>query len=579
MLDIALEARRQSEGMFRNHGTQTSPGHRSSNVSSNVHHGSSPSPSPGVRNAAGTPGGGSSGPPSSNNSIGTPNSLPPPPRPNRTNNGAPTPDHHHGLQSRNPSSGYINKTTGSIYVQGRKLQTRLTPLKSSSHFMNRIWDKYNRVNLSADDRLSFDSKAGGYALMKHNKLRVLTQVAQDDEVLQKNFNLQYQLRALKKHCDEYDIGDVMEIIVPVDLRRSPQTRSERFNLFDDYMTLDPDVVAQSNAYYNSYCIDPFINENLVLTYNMVRANTDDTLFHKCLEVYDRYHPQQHGGPLLLSLILKKINSATEQQLDYLKLKAHTLRISSLEGENVDTAVSLLDAALNTFISASTTTLNRKPIEWEKDLISIFQTTSIPSFNQVFYKIQSDVRQAADMSGGIPQWPTHESLTRLASATYGRLKLSGDWDLPGKKHHHALLQATHSNPNSNSRPSYQRKCWNCGSPDHTLNDCKLPHDKPRIERSREEFNKSRGFRNNKSNFKPRGKTNYSNNKKAYLGDVSSGEIVIEGKAYALQAKSDKTKKSRAKKKNNTSEPASQGEARPSERGYYVRDIQGAVSSIL
>lgn len=378
-----------------------------------------------------------------------------------------------------------------LHVQGRVLRIRTIPRAFNDAGVNRIWDKYHRHLLPVEDRLAFDGKAGGYCLGKHNKLRLLSNKIDDDEALMKNCNLQQQLRAIRKHCDEYDISDVFTVLVPVDMRRSAALLPQRFNFFDEYMHLDADLVAQSNAYYNRFCDDQFIIDNLTLTYNMLRCNTDDKLFLKCLEEYDRYQPCQQGGPLMLSLLLKKINSGTEQQLDYLKAKAKVLRISSLEGESVDQAISLLDAALHTFTSASSATLQRKPIEWEKDLISIFQTSSVSSFNQMFYKIQNEVRQAADMSGGLPQWPSHEKVIRLASATYNRLKLSGDWDVPALAQKKALVSQPQPQPrrpfnpmNTGDRPP--PTCWNCKLQGHTVNNCPKEKDQAAIDKAREDF---------------------------------------------------------------------------------------------
>lgn len=448
-----------------------------------------------------TPGGGG-GPPSSSSSSDSSHR-----NPDRGNAGpGPPPGPPSSSSSSNPRTVTPPPTSNNVIrIQGRELQIRSRPINFSTDHLNRIWNKYERHLLPTEDRLAFDTKAGGYVLNKNNKLRLLSSTIDDDEALQKNCNLQHQLRALRQHCDEFDISDVFTILIPYDVRQSPRLRTEKYNLFDDYMILDPDLVGQSNVYYNRYCADKFIGENLALTYNMLKLNTDETLFFKCLEEYDRYHPFQQGGPLMLSLILKKINSATEQQLDYLKTKAKKLRISSLEGENVDKAISLLDAALHTFNSASTPTLSRKPVEWEKDLISIFQTSTVPTFNRLFLKIQNDVRQTADMSGGQPEWPSHEKIIRLASATYNRLKLSGAWDTPSAAKKKAFTmqpvpapaQAPFrpSNPNKPFRPpnSNQRPpmtCWNCGQEGHGINKCTQALNQEKIDRAREAFNASK-----------------------------------------------------------------------------------------
>jgi hypothetical protein len=90
-------------------------------------------------------------------------------------------------------------------------------------------------------------------------------------------------------------------------------------------------------------------------------------------------------------------------------------ISDLEGENVDTAVGLINAAYLIFISSSTAPQSRVPPEWSKTLIRVFQTTTVPEFNQIFKDEEKDAQQDADKNGGQPKWPTHEQLSNARNA--------------------------------------------------------------------------------------------------------------------------------------------------------------------
>jgi Zinc knuckle len=186
-------------------------------------------------------------------------------------------------------------------------------------------------------------------------------------------------------------------------------------------------------------------------------------------------------------VLKRIHNASEQHLEHLKLKVENLRISELEGENVDVAVSLVNAAHSIFISSSTATQSRIPPEWSKTLIRVFQTTTVPEFNQVFKDEEREARRDADKNGGQPSWPTHEQLTRLATVTYNRIKQSGSWDLPTKKSKGYLNAPAGKGPPSN--PDY--RCWNCGEPGHRLDACPKPRNQARIDAERVKFRAKRG----------------------------------------------------------------------------------------
>jgi hypothetical protein len=179
------------------------------------------------------------------------------------------------------------------------------------------------------------------------------------------------------------MADVFTIVVPVDINGSPELHNEQYNLFDDYPKLTSELAGNSNAYYSQWIEDDYVTKSLNLSYNLIKYNTNDNLFKKYLEEYEMFHPMQRGGPLILFLVLKKVQNASEQHLKYLKDKVETLKISDLEGENVDTAVSLINAAYSIFISSSTATQSCVPPEWSKTLIQVFQTTTVPEFNQIF----------------------------------------------------------------------------------------------------------------------------------------------------------------------------------------------------
>ena len=67
--------------------------------------------------------------------------------------------------------------------------------------------------------------------------------------------------------------------------------------------------------------------------DFLKNNTSDKLYLKCLETYDHFHPSQRGGPLMLYLILKKIQDNSESSLENLKDKVSGFKLSSLPGED------------------------------------------------------------------------------------------------------------------------------------------------------------------------------------------------------------------------------------------------------
>ena len=163
------------------------------------------------------------------------------------------------------------------------------PVSVHNYVRQRIWNKYTRWSLSADERIAFDKQASGYVLAKGNKLRDQSQLTIDEDILKNVHNLQHQIKSLKEHVMEHDMLDVCMIVLPKDLNNTSDVEMTRYNLFDDYPKLTPTIVGNSNAYYSRWVDDDFIAENLNLTYTLCKNNTEDTLLLISSPPCTRYH--------------------------------------------------------------------------------------------------------------------------------------------------------------------------------------------------------------------------------------------------------------------------------------------------
>ena len=105
-----------------------------------------------------------------------------------------------------------------------------------------------------------------------------------------------------------------------------------FDLFADYHTIHPTQVANSNAWYNLYCSEPYIKENMTCVFECLQQNTELTLWEHCLTLYQQYSLVQRGGPLMLVLILKEIQDSSENAVRHLLEQFKELKISKIQGE-------------------------------------------------------------------------------------------------------------------------------------------------------------------------------------------------------------------------------------------------------
>ena len=436
-----------------------------------------------------------------------------------------------------------------ITIDGREMILDSSPADRDTYVVPRLWDKLKREDLDCEQRQIFVKAATGFVLAKGNKLAVLSTKQDDDGILKHCHNLRTQLKALEDHAINHDIVDVFTIVSAHDITQSgavhanPDGGPRVYNLFTDYPRLHLSEVAASNAWYNTWLIgqQPYVKENMQLTFELLRHNTEETLWSKCLEKYEEFHPIQQGGPLMLHLILERIQTSSESAVEFLKGKILSIKIREIEGENVDTVVSLIKAAHQALLSASTPTRSYVPDDLPLKVMEIFQTSSHHEFNKVFADEVSEARRQADKYGGVPNWNTISQTLNQASSTYRRLKLSGEWDTPKKNSPAFAAQETRP-PRDNTRPRAPPKCWNCGEEGHTVPTCPKPSNPETIKKNKQAFLDAR--RISRSRNWPRTKT---------AKDGSS--LVLNAQGYYVHATS---KKKRAQKKDTSSKDTSSKE---------------------
>ena len=399
--------------------------------------------------------------------------------------------------------------------------SRRVPRDLSLVLCHKQWNKELRPTLSVEDKIAFEQKAGGYVLGKHNKLQVFSREINDKNILKHVLNLHQQLKQLRRHAEAYDINDVFEIVIPLyGTAIGPAIDNTICNLFEHYPKLELQMTANSIRHVMSYS-NPCTVENMTCAYQLVKNNTEEHLFQKALEEYEKFPPECQGGPLILHIVVKKIQNTSDQWIDCLTRKVETIKITDYKGEDVDHVVSLMRAIENVFVSASTEYDRKLPNDWPKKLLKIFQTSSVEDFNDIFSDLMKKAQQKADMFGGTPKYPEPEHVLRLASQTYDRMKSDDSWDVskyarrranagivrqlevdyhgdkgdgpPTPPPARGLLTAPPQVPAQN--PGID--CWNCNEPGHTVNDCPKPLNQAKIDK------KVKEHRRRKDALKPRG----------------------------------------------------------------------------
>lgn len=330
-----------------------------------------------------------------------------------------------------------------------------------------LWDKRDRSNLTPEEKQLFVKNATMCILSKSNKLALPSYKQNEDGTLRGLQNTTSQLKSLETHIIRYGMRDVFTTVQPKSLMTSIDSYNETFNLFLDYPRLNTSFVANSNAWWRRYIsqASPWINENFQYSFDFIKANTTETLFDKAFQDYLEFPDCQKGGPLILLLILQRIQNTSETSLDNLRTSLRNLKISMLEGEDVELATNIIKSSVAALKGASRPEKSFLPDDLSELILKIYQTTSVASFNLIFAEERKRIFVEADKANLLPVWPSTKEITSLAIRSYLRMMADGTWTAPAPKK--AAFPAV-----IGERPP--PTCFNCGEVGHLAPDC--PHER-------------------------------------------------------------------------------------------------------
>lgn len=324
------------------------------------------------------------------------------------------------------------------------------------------------------------------------KLDLVTLTLSEEDKLDDTCSLGIQIGRIRAHFTRYDMHDVMGIVTfGATGLDDPTGRSDLFAL---YSSITEKEVALSNQWYNEYTTAEWYRQNLQLTLEFLENNTTTALWEKCLEVYEEYPANQRGGPLMFLIIMKKLQSHTEAATKYLSNSIENMKLTNFEGESVSRATSLIRGAYKRL-----KLINKVPEDFEKWVLKVFQTSTVPEFNQAFQHIQREVEVVKPLlTGKAPKYPSLEDLVRMAEQQYLDLASTNTWTGVGSKINQSGFVAKDD-------AKKKMSCWNCGQQGHSLNECTKPKNNEIIEQRR------KAYRETKKKGKGNGKGKEGENK--------------------------------------------------------------------
>ena len=437
-----------------------------------------------------------------------------------------------------------NHTYNSFTVSDAKGNQHEIPVTSKP----RVNLSIQLITLTKEDRAKLSAEKKGNILHSVSRMRVrghpiaaFHSVVDDTAALDNCHALTEQLDSLAAILKKYDMFDAFKIVYPIEqnpknLHRYHDVQNHCSSLLDDYHDIDPYDVGYSSMWYKLWGEAPsdtsFI-EDFTVTLELLQTNLDPDLYTAAKKHHDEHYPPEfHGGPLLLSIALRAIQSTTEESMTNLVASFKLVKISKVPGEIVTTVTAKLRSGIKLLYRASEARPNGTyvPDDFGTIILKILCSTTVELFNRPFRAYLKDAEDARDRPQldelGIPRTssthfvlklPDIQTMLQEADAKFRRMFTTGLWKV--RKASPAGLTAGTSTNNQLSRTndgnrseSVVYNCFNCGKPGHKVPECPEEHDDDRIKANRDAFFKKH----------PRGKGKKSNNgsKKSKPGDKST-----------------------------------------------------------
>ena len=359
----------------------------------------------------------------------------------------------------------------------------------------------------------------------------------------------YSLSKLNKECARnltiYDLlGPFKTVVFPTkpggkELNKDASGNYLTHDLFNNTFQVTAQQVADSSRWYSGFTLptDRY-QEDLEWSLAYFKNNVDPSLYariHSKLLTYDE-HCQ--GGPLFFKLLNDETTTNSDANKKALIVIVDTYKIKTdCKGEIIPDVVDLFRSITDTVYALHDDSL---PDEYVDKLISIFTSTSVDDFNNLFDSLKKDLfksqLQASIVSSLIVPSAETSSLTNnlkgatyvleYASNAYYTLCQRGSWD---KCLQQAPGDSAFINPDGSQPPIAERRCFNCNETNHHLRNCPKPRDQAIINKNRDLHSGSRrqptGFRG--------GRTPYTRPVKWRLPEEGeNNKRVIDNKPYTF-----------------------------------------------
>ena len=249
------------------------------------------------------------------------------------------------------------------------------------------------------------------------------------------YDISMRIVEFEKTLFKFDMIDVFSL-------RQSSSSAKTTDLLSMFASVTEADVRSSNLFFNRYGQE-YDLQNLHWSAELIENSCDQDLLDKVSErLISIPHPER-GGPLSFFFAMEEITSSTTDAVRALERRVTSLKLTDFPGENVSTAVSQLRSAISRL-----SFLDKLPHDILHKLLDVFQSSSVPAFNDVFKFVSLQIKIDPLAAKSL----THSSLLVLASTTHRELVEKNEWS-GGNAKKPALLA-----------------CFKCNKDGHLAKDC-------------------------------------------------------------------------------------------------------------
>jgi hypothetical protein len=354
-----------------------------------------------------------------------------------------------------------------------------------------VLSKENRPAVGSDDERKL---VDGICKNQYEKYNRAESSMKSIERLLQSRGIMDTITATTMVLDRYDMKQTFTCVFPKDPTLQNISLQMTFDgatprtvdLLVDFRKVTVAEVALSCSWWNlhGFFMDSTnkkqtLGRDMNWSYLHFKNHVNDNLYNDVNKVFLKHEKKERGGPLFFKLLVDTLLSSNETSLSSLESTIKKFNIAKDGMDDVPETIKTLEAGSLTILAMRDDGSGRPPLpeKYVVDLFKVFQTTSVPVFNEKMAALHAnlDLHRLTRKEKTLNTIDNLESIFDFATVFYEELFDEGVW-----------TQVTLDTAKSTFNIFWKNRCWNCKKENCNVTRCNLPIDNNQIEINKQEW---------------------------------------------------------------------------------------------